>query len=526
MTRSRSEVLARSKWCGLAFVASLSACVSVQRAVDVSPLPVGDTPSLAVAVDGRYVSWREHRIDDEALNGGVPIRGGDGLVEADIDRDGILDIISVHEDSNHLRIAFGTPDPDRWQLVTVAEGAVVQAIEDVAVGDLDGDGWKDLVAASEEGHLAFFRNPGAGVRESMWEHHVPRVTTGRGSWLRTFVADLDGDGRLDVLGANKGASDIVDPGSPRADRATSLFTIVGNPLDDASWQEQVLLRRDVPNTAMPIDIDGDGDLDVLAAARLAQQAYVLENEGRQTDGEVRIVPHAIQIDPGSSQCTVTTSAFQSDFADIDGDGRLDVVVGVIEQCGDLRAPNGLPALGWLRQPASLNRSWRYHRIGDILPDMPIGIEIADFDGDGDVDVVTGGYSGLNILKGGYSDASRDIDSPGVDASATVGRIAWFANPGRGTGPWQRHDISRRVRGMYDAFIARDLDGDGDLDLITTRGNSGEFDGVVWLEQVRYDRPSATFSSARVLESTPLPLPPADWLDRYGSSNTLVAPNKK
>ena len=515
-----------SRCLALALVATLSACVSVTGADSPTDMSVGDTPSRAVAADGRYISWREHRIDDENLNGGVSIRGGDGLVEADIDRDGILDIISVHEDSNHLRIAFGTPDPDRWHLVTVAQGAVVQAIEDVAVGDLDGDGWKDLVAANEEPHLAFFRNPGPGVREAPWEQLVPQVTTGRGSWLRTFLADLDGDGRLDVLGANKGASDIVDPGSPRADRATSLFKIVGDPLDDASWREQVLLRKDVPNTAMPVDIDGDGDIDILAAARLAQQAYLIENEGRQTSGEVRVVSHAIEIDPGSSPCTVVTSAFQSDFGDLNGDGRLDLVLAVMEQCGDPRAPNGLPALGWLSQPASLDLPWRYHRIGDILPDMPIGIEISDFDGDGDMDVVTGGYSGLNILAGGYSGASRDFDSPGVDASATVGRLSWFANPGGGTGLWERHDISRRVRGMYDAFVARDMDGDGDLDLITTRGNSGKLDGVVWLEQVRSDRPQAAFTSARSAESAPLPLPRADWLDHYGSSNTLFAPNKQ
>ena len=38
--------------------------------------------------------------------------------------------------------------------------------------------------------------------------------------------------------------------------------------------------------------------------------------------------------------------------------------------------------------------------------------------------------------------------------------------------------------MYDAFIPRDMDGDGDVDFVTTRGNSRSFDGVQWLEQVR------------------------------------------
>ena len=504
----------------------LAACQSVSE-LDTRPsLAVAETPTRATTADGRFIAWREHLIDDEATNSGVPIRGGDGLVEGDIDRDGYIDVVSVHEDSNHLRIAFGSADPDVWTLVTVAAGDIVGAIEDVAIGDLDGDGWPDLVAACEEAHLAYFRNPGKAARTLPWESHIPAVTTGRGSWLRVFIADVTGDGRPDVLGANKGASDIVDPTAPRTDRTTSLFTLSGDPLVDASWHEQALLTRGVPNTAMPVDIDGDGDLDVLAAARLDQQAFMLENRGTDADGRVRIDTHPIAIDPADSACSISTSAFQSDFADMDGDGRTDLVVGVIEACGDPRAPNGLPALGWLRQPASLDQPWVYHRIGDILPDMVIGIEIADFDDDGDLDVVTGGYSGLNIVGGGYSDAEREADSPSVTPSASTGRIAWFQNPGDSTGEWGRHDISRRVRGMYDAFIARDLDGDGDLDIVATRGNSGRFDGVFWLEQLRSGSAVNAFTPARDAESRALPLPPPDWLDHYGKTNTLVAPNKR
>ena len=493
-----------------------------------APMSVADTPTDARAPDGEYISWREHRIDDEEL-AGVPIRGGDGLQMADIDRDGLLDIVSVHEDSNHLRIAFGSADPDTWVLTTVAYGNIVGAIEDVAIGDLDGDGWPDLVSANEEAHLAYFHNPGSqqAARQGNWPSFIPPRTQGRGSWLRVFIADIDGDGRDDVTGANKGASDIVDPAAPRADRTTSLFTIDGDPLTPDAWHEQVLLAKDVPNTAMPVDIDGDGDLDVLAAARLDQVAYILENRGTGADGKVSIALHAIAIDDSAlAGCSVATSAFQSAFRDLDGDGRLDLVTGVFEKCGDPRAPGGLPALGWLQQPATLDQPWRYHRIGDILPDMVIAVELADLDGDGDLDAITGGYSGLNILKGGYTGATREEDHPSVSPSSSVGRIAWFENPGSGDGDWRRHDISRRVRGMYDQFIARDMDGDGDVDLVGTRGNSGRFDGVFWLEQVRSAAPRASFVPARKNESRALPLPPADWMDHYEKANTLVAPNKR
>ena len=50
----------------------------------------------------------------------------------------------------------------------------------------------------------------------------------------------------------------------------------------------------------------------------------------------------------------------------------------------------------------------------------------------------------------------------------------------------------RVRGMFDKFVARDMDGDGDVDLVGTRGNSVPWDGVFWLEQVRSPEPLPAF----------------------------------
>jgi hypothetical protein len=279
---------------------------------------------------------------------------------------------------------------------------------------------------------------------------------------------------------------------------------------------------------MPVDIDNDGDPDVLVAARQTMEMAVLENTGTLPDGSLAVTAHPIAITAGfpvPPGWTGVSNAFQSAFADLDGDGRKDLIVSVHEASPEESGNPMIGGLGWLKQPENLDQPWTFYRIGNTLPDLIAGIAMADIDGDGDLDAITGGYSGLNILAGAYSGASRAEDSPGVTASSTVGRIAWFENPGNARKDWKRHDISRRVRGMYDGFIPRDMDGDGDVDLVSTRGNSGVYDGVFWLEQMRTPAPQKAFTPARGEDSRALPLPPGNWRDHYDTGVTYTAPNK-
>ncbi|MEQ9507301.1 MAG: VCBS repeat-containing protein [Hyphomonas sp.] len=510
---------------GVAVAAVLSGCAMRPASPEIPAvdMPLADMLTEARAPNGAFISWREHLIDAEDVNGGVAIRGGDGLVIGDLDRDGFPDIISVHEDSGHIRIAFGGQDPREWTLVTLTHGAGAAAVEDVAIGDLNQDGWLDIIAACEDAHLIYFENPGTDIRTTQWDSIIPEITQNRGSWLRVFMADMNGDGALDITAANKGAADIIDPAvADGIASSTSLFLIDGTPLEQASWREQILLRKGIANTAMPVDIDGDGDLDVLAASRNEEVMFLLENNATLPDETLEITEHKIQIKAGFEPpegWRGLANAFQSEFADLDGDGRLDLVVNAHEA-----APGMLPHFGlvWLQQPASLDDPWTLNRIGHVMPDWIAGIRMADIDSDGDLDVVAGGYSGLNILAGAYSGAPRLQDDPGAIASDTVGRIAWFENPGHPNTDkeWRRHDISRRVRDMNDAFVPIDLDSDGDLDLVSTRGNSGDLDGVFWLEQVRSQEARPNFTAARETDSRQLPPPPEDWPATYRQDRTF------
>ena len=451
-------------------------------------LTVDETPSKARIANGKYISWREHIIDDP-ITASEAFNGSDGLVMRDLDLDGFEDIVSVHESDGaydsaehdsefktpplgHVRIAFGSDNPENWTNITLAAGPDVASPEDASIADVNNDGFPDIMIASELGHLIYFQNPTHNIRDSVWARLILPSTRGRGSYLRTFFADFEDDGRPEATGANKGAQ-RPGPQDLIKSNPVSIFKVKGDPLTGASWQEEVLGHYSIPQNAEPVDLDNDGDPDIVVGSRGEQRILWFENTG-QHSGVFR--EHAIGI------AGAMVHGFNLCYSDINMDGRLDII-GASDK-----------GLVWLEQPKNIDSAWIPHVIGAFTPDSITGIVVADINGDGLAD----------IMAGSYSRGSR-LGEGDVDVKDSLGRLGWFENGGSEK-PWRRHDISRRKRGMFDKFIPRDLDADGDIDFIGTRGNSGDLDGVFWLEQIRTEKPTRAFTQARTNDSQSMPLP--------------------
>lgn len=463
---------------------------SQSTSVDDNP-PVAARLSDAKSVDGKYISWKEHLIDGEEISG-VPLSGSDGITMGDLDKDGYPDFVSVHESDveydgvayGYIRLAFGSADPDQWELVTLAVGSEAGAAEDTDIADFNGDGWPDIVAACELEHLIYFQNPGKDIRTGKWERVIPSITANRGSMIRVFSADFNKDGKLEIIAPNKGNQSASE--AAKSSNPISWFEIKGEPLDGA-WIEHELTRVVIPENSRPVDLDGDGDLDILGASRGEGRIMWFENLGTNP---ISFKEHSIHAFEGETPYPIT--GVNVDFHDFNKDGRLDIVV--------YHSPEKRK-FGWIEQPDDFDKPWKLHPIGDTYPDMLIGVVVADINSDGNPDVMIGTYSG----------GPRDKDGADKTVNDNIGRIVWFEHSGDPAGQWIPHDISRRIRGMFDQFVPIDLDKDGDIDFASTRGNSYPYDGVFWLEQVRTKEPTKRFTPARKEESREMGLP-SDGLD--------------
>jgi arylsulfatase A-like enzyme len=433
-----------------------------------APDPADEPQRLAKAKkvpkpQGKNIVWREHIIDDEAMSG-IPLRGADGLAVTDFDKDGRFDIVSVHEDSDHIRIAFGSDDLNKWESHTLAEGRLAGQAEDVALGDLNGDGRTDFIVACENAHLVYFLAPPNPRNIAGWKAVKMKNSTGRGSWIRVKLADVNEDGKLDILAANKGGTSF------------SCFYLQGDPRKPDAWREVVIGECKQPINIRPVDLDDDGDLDLVASSRGERKIWAYENVNKATSWK----PHLIH--EGDPQ----TEGFMIEFADLDQDGRLDLITA---------ADHGHD-IYWFRQPKTWGRPWTHHLIGSIQPDIVAGLRLVDL----------GNREKLDLVVGGYSAGPRLEDATNISPTDQCGRLAWFEAPRNPIVPWTRHDISRRRRGMFDMFIPADVNRDDRVDLITTRGNSGHYDGVLWLEQIRADEDGPTFIPARKKDSPEVELP--------------------
>ena len=162
-----------------------------------------------------------------------------------MDGDGDLDIVSASTDDD--TIAWyendGAADPT-WTAADIATSA--DGAHGVYVADMDGDGDLDIVSASWlDDTIAWYENDGAA--NPTWT--AADIATSADGAFSVYVADMDGDGDLDIVSASY------------ADDTIAWYENDG--AADPSWTAaNIATSADGAESVYVADIDGDGDLDI------------------------------------------------------------------------------------------------------------------------------------------------------------------------------------------------------------------------------------------------------------------------
>ena len=312
----------------------------------------------------------------------------------DINSDGLLDIVVAG--ARESLVAYLAPG---WRRVEIAREGWSGVNGEIA--DLDGDGDRDIVMGS----IVWLRNPGRA--DGTWE----MVRIGHGEVHDIEIGDLNGDGRLDVVARNQSAF------RRSGDEPGGSIVYIYLQTETAVWETY---KFDCPHgEGLDLaDIDGDGDPDVILGGRW------YENTGAV--GADSWTEHAYAA--GWTEPDAKVEA-----ADLNGDGRLDVVLTPSELQGETYK------MAWYEQPASgAAGNWREHVIVPSIETVVHALGAGDIDGDSDLDIA-------------YAEMHQGEDPD---------EVVILLNEGGGES-WRKQVLSDD--GSHDILLA-DFDRDGDLDI--------------------------------------------------------------
>jgi FG-GAP-like repeat len=222
----------------------------------------------------------------------------------------------------------------------IDQGAFAQVTEGINVGDIDGDGRPDIVVGGDA-YLVWFHNPD-------WAPNLIASGFKFAGGAMVVVRDLDGDGRLDVMTGKY-------PLGHEEQRQTVWY---GN--TPSGWAEHLVSTTSFCHDLAFGDFDADGREDAVCDDQFLNQIVWLHRPASPTS-------------PWTTTEIDTRAAMGAAVADIDRDGRPDVVAG--------RAWYRLSGATWSRFPYTTLDDTSDRRFDDFEK-----VSVLDIDGDGRLDV--------------------------------------------------------------------------------------------------------------------------------------------
>jgi hypothetical protein len=453
----------------------------------------GDHLADIIAEDLPNVVWME--ADDfngsswsARLIGHVPRTGhknGQGSGIADILQGGKQEVLLAAEGGIFCAMIPEAPASKLWDFKLIAES---HSDEGIGIGDIDGDGDLDLAfgdskEAGEEAELLYWaENP--GNIDQLWTKHL--VSNEVKVVDRVEIADLNGDGRLDIA--------IAEERYPGEEPNSNLRVLLAgnNPVSD-KWEHRVVVTQWSMNNLDALDIDQDGDVDLVTNEHKGtkHKTEIYLNDGKahfkaqlvgsghemhlgakcfdlDRDGDHEIIGvgweryqslHLYRNDALKREFTWKYLSSARGDIEVPNSADQQTAVAVFDMNNDgvneffITERTGAPSVVAYKY-AGLDQEgmpkWDRYVIDHVAHRIEAGSTTHDIDGDGDTDVVFGGDGGSN-------------------------QVWWWENPHPRHKPnrsWRAHLIKNSGANKHHDQLFGDYDGDGDMELVFWNQTSG------------------------------------------------------
>ncbi len=354
----------------------------------------------------------------------------------DLDKDGLQDLF-IAEGGKHGRKQpvlswFKAPaSGNTWQQYSVGTN-LTRFTGDSALVDVDGDNDLDIIIPRDDhgdrnppGSMQWYENPGnlAQTPAQNWPKHIIETNVPDAFHQGDLeVADVDGDGKLDIVVRSLGVNRFV------------VYFQGNNPKLESDWQK-VRIDSPYPREGLVLgDLDGDNKADIVGNgfilfAPANPRACTDSNLGDGIDRCMATWPQKIfDANYFNAPQSGLNNSTKGELRDMDGDGRPDIL--------QSSAEGNTVYLAWFKNPQNARTGNWSRTIIEDQQGKNHNVQVGDVDLDGDLDVL-----------GGFSFGAKGV--------------YWWENTVGNASTWVRRTISTG-NGCY-SCVAADYDNDGDID---------------------------------------------------------------
>ena len=277
--------------------------------------------------------------------------------------------------------------------------------------------------------------PVLSADDPVWKKHVVQSTAGTAGQVNTVVAsDVDGDGQVDLLASFDGRVVLY-----RGPQWHSCVILAEMPPDETG---RVARRGCIHSTLL--DIDQDGDLDYVGSNRMLFWLECPDNPFTE-----RWVCRTFSLDVNGAHCLIT--------GDVDRDGNIDLIANSWRDAGASKIPNSIT---WFSVPEAPQSAGLWKPFVFAKGDAPGGnhyMGFGDVNGDERPDIACAAKGGPQLSGGEW--------------------FAWWEQPKMANRRWTKRILSANEPGASN-IVACDVDQDGAVDYVASRGHGR---GVLWFK---------------------------------------------